>query len=183
MSGYKFISFLFLTLFIGASYAQENKSEGEPTDTKPKKNIERIEVTGKKPRRFFLNEFQKHQREFVASFNELVDDSEMEVVCDLESHTRTRIKKRNCQPRFMKTLTARETQRDISRAGGNIQEAASLQQASNVEDRRDFQKKLLKEYKKFQKLTAEVLNKNPELAATYIKMEDALAKYQEFDKD
>ena len=182
MSGYQFIGTLVFTLFVHASFAQEANEEST-TEVEVKQNIERIQVTGRKPRRFFLKEYEKHQKAFFESFNELVEDRDMQVVCEATNYTRTRIKKRNCQPRFIETIKSEETQREISRNGGGERDIAGLQRAANVIERPEVQQRIIKEFKNFQKLTAKLLNKHPELASTYTEMQDALAKYENYNKD
>ena len=161
------------SLFLHAANAQE--SDQQPA-VNAEREMERIEVRGRKPRLFYLSEYRKHQTDFVNMFNELVDDSEMEVICELDSSTGSRIRKRTCQPRFMKTIVGEETQRELSRG-------SSFQEAGNVDQRQETQKRLIQEYKVFQKLTAELLNKHSDLASSYVKMDEALAKYEEYNKD
>ena len=181
---YKSLFLLVSTLFIQPLHASENGdgSKQRQLVNESNKSLERIDVYGEKPVHSFLKEFKKHQKDFVASFNKLVEDKEMRVVCDYEAPTPSRIRRINCLPRFIQTHTTKETQWEISRAGGDITDPATLQRTSHISDRRDIQKKLLAEYKAFQKLTVDLLNENPELAATYIKMEDALEKYQKYNK-
>jgi Skp family chaperone for outer membrane proteins len=160
-----------LALSAQFAFAQDNT---EDTSIEVPQEMERIQVKGKKPKLFYLSEYRRHQTDFVNMFNQLVDDSEMEVICEMESATGSRMKKRTCQPRFMKTIVAEETQRDLSR-GSSFQEAANAAQRENV------QKELIEEYKKFQKLTAQLLNKHSDLANSYVKMDEALTKYEEYE--
>ena len=171
MNIYKLMVCSALTFGLPMATAQEN-SEQSVADVP--QQMERIEVKGRKPKLFYLSEYRRHQSDFVDLFNNLVDDSDMEVICELETNTGSRLKKRTCQPRFMKTIVAEETQRELSR-GSNFQEAA------NVAQRESVQKELIEEYKKFQKLTAQLLNKHPDLANSYLKMDEALTKYEEYE--
>jgi hypothetical protein len=168
------IAFGILFTVAASSVNAQAENDSENTEAAPK-NLERIEVQGQRPRMFYLSEYRKRQREFVDMFNDLVDDKDMQVVCSLESETGSRIKKRNCQPRFIDTITYEETQRELS-LSGNILDAA------NIQERPELQKRLIREYRNFQKLTAELLNEHGELANIYVDMNDALEKYENFRK-
>ena len=182
MSVYKALGFgVFVSLlFVQTSGAQESK---EKSNKQSEKYVERIEVVGQKPRRLLLNEYKRHQRDFISSFNDLVDDKQMQVVCKLEQYRKlSRVRKKNCQPRFIKTILSKATQRDFNRditfLDTNVSNDLVVQS-----ERPQAQKVLIEEYIRFQKLTVDILNKNPELAATYIKMEDTLAQYQNYKKN
>jgi hypothetical protein len=168
-----------LVIFYGSAFAQSSEkaliSEKKSAIAKKKENVERIEVEGNRPKLYYKGEYRKHQKEFITMFNQLVDNSEMEVICDTEAQTGSRVRKQNCQPRFIKTIMAQETQRELS-------QGRSLTQAANVGERNKVKRKILTEYKKFKKLTEQLLNENPELANHYQNMESALTKLEEFDK-
>jgi hypothetical protein len=181
MSVSNVISFAVAAFFLIAPYAYAQESND---GSKSKKAVERVEVRGKKSRVYFYNQYTNYQEEFADSFNQFVDDRQMEVVCTVEKFSRSRIRKKNCKPRFITTIIARETQLEVARAiGGNIGDPLTLQRIANVTERPVVRVKTLKEYKKFQKLTVKLLNEHPELAATYIKMEDAFSQYKNFGKD
>ena len=173
MSAIKLCSSIALILLLQNTSvsAEESEKEGEQ-----KKEVERIEVVGSKPKRFYLNEYRDHQKEFFKNFNDLVDDRDMEVVCEAEQQTGTRIRKNSCQPRFIKTLIFEETQRELSFSG-------DFNQAALINDSPELKRAILKEYKRFNKLTEKLLNENPELAETFVKMNTALEKYNNFDKE
>lgn len=172
MTIFKFLSLCILSVGLQTAYAAQQE---EAPQTEDAQDMERIEVQGSRPKLFYLSEYRRFQSDFINQFNELVDDSEMEVICNMESQTGSRMKKRNCQPRFINTIVSRETQRELSMG-------RSFEEASNVGEHQAVQEEILKEYKVFQKLTAKLLNKHPELADTYVKMEDAKAKYDSFSK-
>lgn len=164
------LSVLVFFVCIGNAISEDN------VDKKEVQDIERVEVLGERPKRFYLSEYRRIQMDYVNHFNDLVDDRDMEVVCSIEKSTMSRVKKRNCQPRFMKTIVSKETQRELSMGSefldiGNLSERPVVQQA------------MLKEYVKFLELTTKLLNENPELANKYSDVEGALAKVKNFGKD
>ncbi|MBT1450409.1 hypothetical protein KJ365_05900 [Glaciecola sp. XM2] len=165
------ISVLALTTLISAPHASEGQ-EAQPT----KKEVERIEVQGSRPKGYYLSEFRKNQTDFVRMFNDLVNDSEMEVVCESRAQTGSRVKKRVCEPRFISTLTFRETQRELAFSG-------DLSQAALIQQNPQLQKALIEEFAEFQKITAALLNEHAELAEKYTKMNQALSKVESFSKD
>jgi hypothetical protein len=165
------------------SYASEHvKRKKEQSVEK----VERVEVVGRKTKHLLFTEFKRFRSDYVNTFNDLVDERELRVVCKFHSYTGTHIRKENCVPKFFNTIRHRETQRAffLSRLNGfGTAESAIYPSISGIADNSVVRVELLEEYERFEKVTVELLNANPELAQKWVEMEEALLRYRNHGKD
>ncbi|MFC3122648.1 hypothetical protein [Agaribacter flavus] len=153
-------------LFVSLTYISHSFAQSEESAT------ERVEVIGKKPKQFYLKEYKRLQRNFIASYNDLVSDREMQIVCEMEARTGSRVKNQKCQPRFVSSIMAEETSRLLAMGRSHAQ-------ASNLGESTVVKKRVLEKFNEFQKLNSKLMQKHPDLAETYNSMTKALSKYEE----
>jgi hypothetical protein len=91
-----FIVFGSFSMQIGALSFQTEGQVNLSKDKEESKNIERIEVYGKKPTRFYYREYIKAEENFVALYNELAKDRDFKIKCSLKK-IRSRAKGRFCE--------------------------------------------------------------------------------------
>jgi hypothetical protein len=122
-------------------------------------DVERIEVVGRKPLRFFKNQLWQAEKAYIKQFNALVD-SEFQIHCVKDAIRGTsRIKRRRCAPRYETNLKRKN--------------AFTALDLFDVERTPQYVKDVAKKAEESREVTAKLLEKNPQLRETFLKMNAA----------
>jgi hypothetical protein len=98
------IVFGFFSAQVSALSLQTEGQVSLSKDQEENKSIERIEVYGKKPTRFYYREYIKAEENFVALFNQLSQERDFFVRCGFRNKYGSKIKGRFCEPRYTPRL-------------------------------------------------------------------------------
>jgi hypothetical protein len=170
---------------LATSYTASASYSDEKTIAAPD-NIERVEVLGQKPLRFYLKEYRLQETAFYDMFNDLIDDSEMQIHCTRVKQFSSNMKKRVCSPRFVSNIERDLTQRGLNMRGASfggllgtgrwdsINYGAT--RAANFEHSEVAALVIDKKAKLADKLNA-LLETNPELYEQYVKLQQAKQNY------
>jgi hypothetical protein len=141
-----------------ASYASAQTKQLEEANNTPDK-VEHIEVFGSKPLSFYKYQHRKSQRTYIKEFNALVDEGEYKIRCYKRSNgiKASRIVVTKCAPRYEEDLKA-----DVFIFG-----------VSNPSRDRQYIERVKAKSKEHLEITAKLLNANPELKETFLKMDAA----------
>jgi len=137
----------FITLSASAGlYGAEVQQEADTNDP----DIERIQVTGERPRIYFRREMIKAEDNFYDLYNKLTLNEDFKVRCEKVFRPGSHIKSRVCKPNFTKTVRA-------AMHAESIAEMASTSYNQEV----DFRIKKMQE--KHYKAMEKTVNSNPQL--------------------
>jgi hypothetical protein len=141
-----------------ASYASAQATS--PKEIKESSSdVERIEVVGRKPLRFFRSQLLKAERAYIKQFNALVDN-DFQIHCIRKTiRASSRIMRRSCAPRYETNLKYRN--------------AFSALEIVGVERTPQYIRGVSEKAEEHQAMTAELLEKYPQLKETFIKMNAA----------
>ncbi|WP_269519181.1 hypothetical protein [Alteromonas sp. BMJM2] len=140
------------------------------------KEIEKIDVIGKQPPNLLRKAFYRHEDNFFDLYNELVDENQFRMDCEMRlRHLDTRVKKRECIPRYVEIENAKQL-REAALRNGRVDAASFL---GAVPDRAGL--RLVYEKKKKQMATkmAELINSHPELTKRYTQYVEAKTKFED----
>jgi hypothetical protein len=158
---------ILIGLYSTGSLASYDSVQTEPLEetNKTPHHVERVEVLGVKPLRFYRYQHLLTQKAYIKEFNALVGDNEYEIHCYKgRSGQATRILERVCAPRYEENLKG-----DFFFSGTGV-----------LNPKRDvrYVKRVRAKYQEHLKITAKLLEKHPELKEAFLRMDAARVAFE-----
>lgn len=134
--------------------------------------MEVVEVSGEYPMGYYREQHFQKQVTFYNALNEVIEDKEFHVTCERHSrHNFTRVKKRFCEPKFVKILKQEDTRTKLSQRSG-------LQHIINTHVDIEYQRNLRKKRQEMLEMISKIIVENPDIAAKMSDLVKAQYAYQ-----
>ncbi len=165
------ISLSSLSVIVSAYQSTESSKLIQPSSP-----IERIEVYGQKPLRYYLKQYRRRESEFFKAFNQLIDEPDMKIRCTRRQVSFTKFRPSVCQPLFVGLIVSEEKQNAIKR-GGSLSSAAREvgrhEALEAVVNRAHVDARIKSKNDELAVKMAELVNSNPELLKKFNELQEA----------
>ena len=139
--------------------------------------VERVEVLGQRPTKFYLDLYREREKDFLAHFNQLVEDKDMLVKCKMRNDTGSRVRTRKCEPRYVTRIQGEEKQQAIASFGYTNKPTFSPAVQANVNG--PYVDSLIKGKSEHLAVDmAQLVNENPELKERFLLLKSAKEEYE-----
>ena len=94
---------------------QSGSSKADNLGDDNDESIERVEVLGQQPVKYYLDIYRARKKDFLAEFNQLVNDGDMQVKCRVQRlSSSSRFREKRCSPIFLQRIKSEETQKAMA---------------------------------------------------------------------
>jgi len=107
-------------------------------------NVEIITVTGSRPLDFFRKQLRESEQAFYYSLNDMTDEDEFKIECDIKKNSFSKVASRVCQPKYIELIKYELNQDALQRGSARkgIQD-----KIKNLPSRRMLERKIAKKRK------------------------------------
>lgn len=134
--------------------------------TQAEKEVEQIEVVGKKPLLYFRNQMMKAEMSFYDSVNDYIENPDFKMTCNRErTGEAMRIKADVCMPNYLRNRLAEETQ-------------AAINSGKPLPRLEDVEVLVKDQQQKAMGAITKIVEQNPELLEKLVAMHNAKTEYE-----